>query len=88
MLAQHCTNATQMLCACWVLSGPVSAASAQQIRHSQYVNIVYNAPMPFKCWPASYTMARHQTNARHADTLPGQWACVAYTDTWFEPKLG
>ena len=71
-LAQHCTNATQVLCARWVLSGPVSTASAQQTRHSQYVHIVYNAPMPFKCWLASYTMARYRINARYADTLPGQ----------------
>ena len=42
------------------------------------VQIVYTAPMPFKYWPASYTMARHRTNGRYTDTLPGQWwACVA-----------
>ena len=25
--------------------------------------------MPFKCWPESYTMARHWTNARYIDTF-------------------
>ena len=48
------------------------------------VHIVYNVPMLIKCWPASYTMARHRTNAHDTDTLPGQWwAYVA-----FKPKLG
>ena len=44
------------------------------------VHIVYNAPMPLKCWPASYTMAWHHSNACYTDTMPGQWwACVANT---------
>ena len=44
------------------------------------INIVYTTPMLFKGWPASYTMARHWTNVRYTDTLPGQWwACVAWT---------
>ena len=33
------------------------------------VHIVYNKPMPFKCWPATYTMARHRTNVRYTNTL-------------------
>ena len=42
------------------------------------IHILYTAPMPFKCWPASYTMTRHWTNVRYTDTLQGQWwACVA-----------
>ena len=31
-----------------------------------YVHIAYTAPMPFKCWPALYTMARYWTNARYS----------------------
>ena len=35
-----------------------------------WVHIAYTAPMPFKCWPASCTIARHWTNARYTDTWP------------------
>ena len=47
------------------------------------MHIVYNDPMPFKCWPVSYTMARHRTNARYTDTLPinggrrRRWAIIS-----------
>ena len=37
----------------------------------KWVHIVYTAPMPFKCWPASYTMAWHRTNVCYTDILPG-----------------
>ena len=29
------------------------------------VHIAYTAPMPHTCWPASYTMAWHRTNASY-----------------------
>ena len=39
------------------------------------VHIVYTAPMPFKCRPASYTMARHGTNVGYTNTLPVVGLC-------------
>ena len=56
---------------------------------SECLNMVYNAPMAFKCWPELYTMARHRTNARYTNTLPGQWwACIAYTGMMLGTKAG
>ena len=57
---------------------PFNSIYSQYFMLAEVLHIVYTAPMPFKCWPASYTMARHLTNLRYTDTLLGQWwACVA-----------
>ena len=35
------------------------------------LHMAYTALKPFKCWPASYTMPWHRTNARYTSTLAG-----------------
>ena len=47
------------------------------------VHIAYNAPIPFKCWPESYTMAGHRTNACYNNTLP---AIPTIPAQCFEPR--
>ena len=55
---------------CWA---SVAGADQYPFSPSQYfilAGLRAHTPMPFKCWPASYTMARHRTNAHYTDTLP------------------
>ena len=59
---------------CWA-SVPVLASIHSALVSTslwwECVHMAYTALMPFKCWPASYTMARHRTNARYTSTLAG-----------------
>ena len=49
------------------------------------LHIAYTAPMQSYCWPASYTIARHRTNARYTDTFP---AILTIPAQCFESMLG
>ena len=57
---------------CWA---SVAGACQYPFSPSQYCIMAgmlahsIHRPMPFKCWPASYIMTLHQTNARYTDTL-------------------
>ena len=74
---------------CLLNVGPVSGqypfSPSQYFMLAGLLHIAYTAPMPFKCWPASYTMARHRINARYTDTLP---AIPTIPARCIETKLG
>ena len=75
---------------CWA---SVTAAGQYPFSPSQYFMLAklrshsIHRPNAVKCWPASYTMARHRTNTRYTDTMPAIQT-IGLPARCFEPKLG